>query len=903
MDEMESRRRARQAVIWAALPVIVYALVAVIMTWPLITQLNSHIAGTSYGDSFMMLRQAWAARESVLNGQNPLRQDLLAYPNGFTSRLMWSTPLRWVPVMVLSFVVPPLVAFNVWIMVVVILNGWAAYALGMELSGRNVPAALLGGLVFTAFPNMQGHLAVGHIDVLSMYGLPLFALCAWRVLRREAGWLTVIAGGFWFALACLGLTSQIIYDVMPVVVFLGLYHVLWGREWLVRRDLLLIDQPWLKFGAMVALGGVILLIFFGPLMTRAGRAEIDTLHETGRVTYSADPLALVSPSLFGPLEKWGLVPDYARDVLGTNSTEGAAYLGIAALALVMIGVVTRRAARPWLLVAVGAFVLSLGPLLKWRDQPVKIHFESYETYVTLPWAAVQDLPVLDATRTPGRFDGALALAWGALVSIGAGAAFGSLEPRSPLDDFQRIFTRRAEGIESGWGRGELQYAPTEEWGIVQAGIALVIGIVILVEYQLFWPATTLDAKQPDYFRQLAKNGEVRAVLNVPVENPVAQMIAMVQQTVHGKPMIAGQLYRRSPQDPALLALLDRATTGVTPGWMPPLSDQDVRDLLARAGADRVIVNRRQLADPDGVVERLRVILGAPEYQDTSFEVYAVPRGESSAESGLMWAASADGWYTGVAPGAMLSASGEWYFYAPREMVGEVVFRTQPYQIARKVGAWLDDHLITAWWAEDGTMRLPLWVEAGFHTLRFEALDGCDPYPFTLTCLSGDCAPVETPECISVGFGSPEWIKTDTPLTLLDVPLDDGLRLRGYEVRIDEAARVVHVRLFWENVGPLPKGYALFVHVADPATGEPRAQYDGYPLIPVSEWDHARWVSDVTITLPDDLPGGEYAINVGWAIPETNTRLAVKRDRRWSEAGIVYLETIRITGETGITDRE
>jgi hypothetical protein len=96
-----------------------------------------------------------------------------------------------------------------------------AYWLGMELSGRYIPAALLGGLVFTAFPNMQGHLAAGHIDVLAMYGLPLFALCAWRVLRRDAGWSTVGWGGVWFALACLGLTSQIIYNLMRSCCFWG----------------------------------------------------------------------------------------------------------------------------------------------------------------------------------------------------------------------------------------------------------------------------------------------------------------------------------------------------------------------------------------------------------------------------------------------------------------------------------------------------------------------------------------------------------------------------------------------------------------------------------------------------------------------------------------------------------
>ncbi len=900
MDAGE-RNWVRRGVIWTIVPVVIYAVVALIITWPLIRHLDDRIAGASYGNSYMMLRQAWAARESVLDGHNPLRQDLLAYPDGFTSRLMWSTPLRWVPVMLLSLVVPPLAAFNLWIIITVILNGWAGYVLGMELSGRSIPAALLGGLVFTTFPNMQGHLAVGHVDVLAMYGLPLFALCVWRVLRRDAGWSAVGWGGVTLALACLGLTSQIIYNVMPVVLFLGLYHLLAGRDWLIRREWPLLDQPWLKFGAMLALGGVLLLIFFGPLLTETGRAEIENLHETGRVTFSADLLAFASPSIFGPLEDWGLVPEYARDVLGTNSTEGAAYLGIAALALAVIGLLTRREARPWLLVALGAMVFSLGPLLKWRDDPVTLHIEQFDSYVTLPWAALQDLPVLDATRTPGRFNGATALAWGALVSIGAGAALRGLSPRSPLSEFERILARRARD-EQEFGEpiiaGRVPDLGPAEWSLAQMGIALVIGMVILVEYQLFWPYATFDAEQPAYFDDLAAEDDVRAVLNVPLDHPLAQMNAMAQQMHHGKPMIGGQLYRRSPQDPAMLAVLDRATAGIEPDLMPPMRPEDVRYMLAQVGVDRLVIHRLYLPDAGDVVERLKEIFGRQAYKDPFYEVFAVPRDEAAPESAnLLFAASADGWSEMIdldgVPMSFLAEAGEWYFYTPREQNGELILHMQPYQFPRKLGVWLDGRLIAAWWAAEDTVRLPLWIEAGFHTLRFEALEGCDPYPFTLTCLVGDCAPVETPTCISLGLGTPEWIAGESELTPLDVRLDHGLRLRAYDLRVDEAARSVHVRLFWQGETSLPGDYALFVHVADPVTAEPLAQYTGFPLIATSDWDESAWVSDVVIPLLDDLPAGEYAVNVGWFQPETNARIGVQGDRPWAEIGLVHLGMVQV----------
>ena len=90
---IQPTERANRTLIWVVLPLVAYTVIALIMTWPLVARMQSHIAGVSYGDSYMMLRQAWGAREALLDGRNPLEQTLFAYPDGFTSTMMWSTPL------------------------------------------------------------------------------------------------------------------------------------------------------------------------------------------------------------------------------------------------------------------------------------------------------------------------------------------------------------------------------------------------------------------------------------------------------------------------------------------------------------------------------------------------------------------------------------------------------------------------------------------------------------------------------------------------------------------------------------------------------------------------------------------------------------------------------------------
>ncbi|MBN1966879.1 MAG: hypothetical protein JW910_19660, partial [Anaerolineae bacterium] len=427
---MNRSERARRALVWVCLPLAIYLLAAVILTWPLARHLTTHAAGAGYGDAYEVIRHIWWAREALLDGHNPFAQTLLVYPDGFTSWLQWSHPLQYLFPTLPALVVSPLTAFNLAILIVLALNGLAAYWLGMHLAGRNVLAALLGGLVFLAFPAVQGHLSVGHLGIVTLWPVPLFALCLWRIERKGAGWRTAAWGGLWFALAALANVSQPVYVLLPLLLFYGLYALLWDRARLVERGAAWGRQPWLRVIGMVAFGCALLLPFYLPLLTESGQDELGDVAETGRVAFSTDPLGFLSPSPFGPLGDAGLVPGYARDVLATNSAEGSAYLGLVALALASVALARRSEARPWLVIALGAMLFSLGPLLKWRDAPVILRVEDFTSYVTLPWALFERLPFVDASRTPGRFNVATGLAISALVSIGSGVILARLRRRA-----------------------------------------------------------------------------------------------------------------------------------------------------------------------------------------------------------------------------------------------------------------------------------------------------------------------------------------------------------------------------------------------------------------------------------------------------------------------------------------
>ncbi|MFN8375665.1 MAG: hypothetical protein U0694_22695 [Anaerolineae bacterium] len=131
---------------------------------------------------------------------------------------------------------------------------------------------------------------------------------------------------------------------------------------------------------------------------------------------SADLLAALSPSFFNPLyQNLG----YNRQVLGINLIEGSGYLGIVAGLLALIGIWRMKAARWWLALAFVAWVFSLGPLLNLNAAPVTLTVgDEYSTYVPLPWALFQSLPVLNISRTPGRFNFVVGLCMAMMAAYG-----------------------------------------------------------------------------------------------------------------------------------------------------------------------------------------------------------------------------------------------------------------------------------------------------------------------------------------------------------------------------------------------------------------------------------------------------------------------------------------------------
>ncbi|MFQ3567677.1 MAG: hypothetical protein SNJ59_11830 [Aggregatilineales bacterium] len=647
-----------------------YLAVAIISTWPLITALDRRLIGHPFGDSYEYAHHIWWIHHALRTGQPLFFQPLLLYPDGLSALWLWSAPLQSFPAWLMLFAMPLPAAFNLAALLTLALNGWAMWLLASRalVPGRHA-AALVAGLVFMLYPTFQGQLAAGHTGLLVVWPLPLYVLLLLR-LREGGSAQRIILAGVLLAVSLWGNPLNLIFLVLPItVVFAAVLFA--RREWEALRRML----------AAVVLGLLLAAVFIVPLLLEPS----GTLAEEGSVRYSAALFGLVAPSFYHPLFS-GL--EYPRRIMGVDPFELASYAGATVIVLALLALRKTRGARLWLLLAAGAWVFSLGPLLKPFDAPLTLILDGYPTHIPLPWSLAQNLPVIGIARTPARFNFAIGLALAALAATGAAAI---------LDKIPRPSAR--------------------------ALAAVALGGLIAFEYQSFWPLPTVPADIPQPIQQLGQRADIRAVFDVPWAHPLTSKDGLFLQTGHGLPLIGGHITRRTPLDPAKAVLLEQTL--------------DLA-LLDAAGVD-VIILHRNWADSEGRTEaRLRAQLGEPWYEDARFAVFEVPA----------YAGAAPGFITVSMVSEQIDERGELYLYAPVPGVVSLI-GTVSAPTPRQAIVTVNGETVSEWTAADPfalniSITLP---SAGYHTIGLHVDPPC-PHPPDPALA---CAPLFTRELALVNF--------------------------------------------------------------------------------------------------------------------------------------------------------
>jgi hypothetical protein len=237
-------------------------------SYPLANRLTSGVIGMGAGDNLAFVWNFWWASTATLAERASLWTPEIFAPLGTSLLLHTLAPL---PTLFAAMVFPsaqPVTAYNVSIIVAVVLNGICSYTLAYFLT-RDRLASLFAGVTFGGAPFLIIRLE-GHLNVLSAWGLPLAVLAAAWFRRNPTRKRAV---GLGVALGCLGYLDyyELVFGLLLVPIYLAL------SGWLVQVNARPVSQPRRRILAgvgvvMVSLLGVACWIHYtgGTEITIAG---------------------------------------------------------------------------------------------------------------------------------------------------------------------------------------------------------------------------------------------------------------------------------------------------------------------------------------------------------------------------------------------------------------------------------------------------------------------------------------------------------------------------------------------------------------------------------------------------------------------------------------------------------
>jgi hypothetical protein len=607
-----------------------YLLLALLTTWPLVTQLGSAIPGDGFDGwqnywNLWWMRQAW-----LVEHRTAYFTDMLHHPTGADLRFQTMAPFNGLVFLPVQLAGNIFLAYNAAVLFSFVAGGYGAYLLALYAmggggsssqvgagdGGKLAPragldaAAFVAGVVYAFSPYHFAHL-LGHLQLISLQWIPFYVLYLLRGLDRSRSSVArsyasdILKAGFFLILV--GLCDW--YYVMYCLLFTALALVVY----LIQRRL-----SWRGVGLVAGAAAVFLAVLspiWAPMVVGAsswtGTSLLRDYTET--LTLSADLLAFVTPQVFHPV--WGEWAAARSAAFNATASEFTVFAGFAVLALAAIAYLTIRKAslrgpvtgdspsyHPlllWLAAVVTFGLLALGPVLHVNGRSDLL---PGGRQVPLPYALLYELvPFVKLSRSVSRMDVMVMLALGVLAAFGAYGLGRWLAARSPS---------RAR--------------------LAAVGIPIAASGLILFEF-LPTPYPTSVADTPAWYQQLAANPEQKAVLNLPANWP--RPGDLLHQTVHGKPIATGYITRDDPN-----TLWERAPVIGHYRWLGPdihtkgfdLTGQGLQVLHDLLGIGWVVLDRYQM--PGGqereITEALtQQIFDAngvlPLYEDERITVYRV----------------------------------------------------------------------------------------------------------------------------------------------------------------------------------------------------------------------------------------------------------------------------------------
>jgi hypothetical protein len=418
---------------------LVYALLAVLLTWPTVSHVAAHLPGDG-GDDPAIAWNLWWVKHALLNLRtNPLYSDFMFYPVGVNLAFYTLTVLNALTALPLTLSLGVTTASNLHLWFTMAVGGygtfllaryWLATSFRRDAPGRgaSIWAAALAGGFYTFASSQLFYVSLGQFNIASSHWVPYTILFILKS-RRD------LASLRWPALAALFLTMQAWAEMTYasfLFVFIALYiayefityYAVRNTQYAPRTthhasrvthhhspisNLKLAVRNLLLLALLFTLGISPLLAAMLPDMRADG--DIWVQGSGFAEDFSADLLGFLVPTMRHPLFG-GLV---SRTGIQDFDKGQHIYLGFTLLVLAAVGLVGARRRRGgsgpwfWLIAALFFAWLALGPT---------VHVNGRDTGIPGPFILLQSLPFFKGNRYPSRYSVPLVLSLAMLAALG-----------------------------------------------------------------------------------------------------------------------------------------------------------------------------------------------------------------------------------------------------------------------------------------------------------------------------------------------------------------------------------------------------------------------------------------------------------------------------------------------------
>jgi hypothetical protein len=810
-----------------------YAIMAAVMTYPLLLQLSVGVASHSQ-DVWILLWDNWWVQHALATGQNIFFTTLMFYPNGVSLAAHSFSFTHTAISLLFQVFTDPIAAYNLGIFLIFPVSGLGMYWLAREVT-RSRWAAWIAGLIY-AFAPYHMTQALGHPHLSYVQFIPFAVLFVLKAIATpRVKYLVAAIVGF------------------TLTAYAGPHLLVLAFTWLALflPFAFLAERRRVDRGAIVSVSAIVMgtLLLSLPLILPAALdvlsgQSMEELQTGDFDNTQTDALAYFVPTRYQPVFGAALTDTYRN--LGKNN-QWMPYLGYAALLLAVAGVATqRRRALGWLIAGLTCIVLALGAQLR-------VNGVTY-TDIPLPFTVLQNVFPFSFLRSPDRFNVVVSLSLAVLAAFG----FAALERR---------------------------------WPGSRRGLAVIASGLIVFEYlSVPYPMMSPPVSSP-FFEQLALDADTQGIVDLPMGRNLSK-VYLYWQTIHHQPLVEGHVSRtpahaydfidgnallsrwRAEQplesDPFLQAL--RQGNHVDPALVD-VSHQ-LRQ-LADAGV-RYIVLHKKFARPDQLAAWRDWLTFSPVYEDDELVVYRTdpqwgrdftPAYSLNDAIGLIRATLLEPDQNGL-----IRVDARW---ASRSSPGRdydvcLHFVNAANQVAQSQCGPLASDWPTANWGASEVVR-------GGYDLHVDALRPSGRYTLTVALADGPADRAVGPAA-AIGLVNVDPAQRVTveslPTHNLKAVWGDVIRLNGYGLGV--ASDSLELTVYWQALRSMQTSYKVFVHVVDPVTGAIVAQDDSVPrhwTHPTNTWQPGEVVEDTLAVPLSGVAPGEYQLFIGLYDAVTGERLA------------------------------